>query len=80
MITYENGKYRYFDRNGNEITENCQIQYPDGSIETVYLTENNELGIDATSKSWIESGKAYPCEYGIYCLSIIETNEVEVVA
>jgi hypothetical protein len=79
MITYKNGKYQYFDRNGTEITVNSKIQYPDGSIETVYLTENDELGIDATNKSWIESGRAVPCEYGIYPLNCIETNEVEVV-
>ena len=26
------------------------------------------LGIDATNPSWIASGKARPCEYGIYPL------------
>ena len=80
MIKYENEKSRYFDKNGNEITENCKIKYPDGSIETVYLTENDQLGIDATNKLWIESGKAVPCEYGIYPLNCMDTNEVEVVA
>ena len=79
MIKCENGKLRYFDKNGNEITENCKIKYPDGSIETVYLTENNKLGIDATNKSWVESGKAVPCEYGIYPLDHLTTYEVEVI-
>lgn len=83
MIKYENGKSRYFDKNGKEITEGCKIKYADGvrnrSVYTVYLTENDELGTDATNPSWVESGRAVPCEYGVYPLCEDETNEVEVV-
>lgn len=79
MIKYENGKARYFDKNGKEITEGCKIKYLSGSVKEVYLTENDELGTDATNPKWIESGRAFPCEYGIYPLEEAETEEVEVI-
>lgn len=83
MIKTIDGKKRYFDRNGKEITEGCKIKYKNGvrsrTVYTVYLTENDELGTDATNPTWIENGRAVPCEYGIYPLCYDETNEVEVV-
>lgn len=79
MFKYENGTMRYIDKNGVEITEGSTIRYPDGSTKLVYLTENDELGTDATNPRWIETGRAVPCEYGIYPLEESETNEVEVV-
>ena len=79
MIKVENGKYRYFDKNGVEITEGCEIKYESGRIEKVYLTTEKQLGTDATNPKWIESGRATPCEYGIYPLTREETEEVEVV-
>jgi hypothetical protein len=84
MIKVENGKYRYFDKHGVEITEGCTIKYDhaDKSLiryEKVYLTEDGQLGTDATNPRWIESGRAVPCEYGIYPLTKAETEEVEVV-
>lgn len=84
MIKIEDGKKRYFDRNGKEITEGCTIQYLHGDkslgrTEKVYKTEENELGIDATNPTWIERGLAVPCEFGIYPLSNAETEMVEVV-
>lgn len=84
MIKVENGKRIYFDRNGVEITEGCYIKYLHGDrsmerIEKVYETVEGELGVDATNPNWIESGKAVPCEYGIYPLTREETEMVEVV-
>lgn len=79
MIKIENGNHKYFDKHGIEITDGCRIRYADGKIKKVYLTNENELGTDATNPKWIESGKAIPCEYGIYPLGHYETNEVEVV-
>ena len=79
MIKVENGKYKYFDKYGVEITEGCKIKYASGRIKTVYLTADDMLGTDATNPKWIENGRAYPCEYGIYPLSTNETNEVEVI-
>ena len=79
MIRYENGKPRYFDRHGREITDGCTIRYENGHTEKVYRTTDDQLGTDATNPSWIASGRAVPCEYGIYPLGHNETNEVEVV-
>lgn len=84
MIKIENGKKRYFDRNGKEITEGCEIKYLHGDkslerTERVYKTEEDELGIDATNPKWIATGRAVPCEYGIYALTNEETEMVEVV-
>lgn len=84
MIKVENGKMKYFDRNGKEITDGCEIKYISGDksmiqIQKVYETENGELGTDATNPAWIERGWAVPCEYGIYPLNEEETETVEVV-
>ena len=83
MIKMENGQRKYFDKNGIEITEGCKIKYENGNIKTVYawsdIFGNEGLGVDATNPAWIESGRAYPCEYGIFLLCLDETNEVEVV-
>ena len=70
---------RYFDRNGTEITEGCKIRYPSGRVETVYRTDDNRLGTDATNKKWIETGRAEPCEFGLYPLYPDELEEIEVV-
>lgn len=70
QIVYDNGKYRYFDKNGEEIFDGDSVKYDgEGSrtrIRKVYTTEDGELGIDATNPAWIESGRAVECEYGIY--------------
>lgn len=83
MIKVENGKRRYFDRNGKEITDGCKIKYENGRVETVYAWSDSEndagLGVDATNPKWIESGRAVSCEYGIYPLYHADTEEVEVV-
>ena len=79
MIKIENGKRAYFDKHGNEIVAGSKIMWPNGRIEKVYLTQSNELGTDATNPQWIESGKAVPCEYGIYPLSKEDTEEIEIV-
>lgn len=79
MIKIEDGKKRYFDKNGKEITEGCKVKYEDGKIRKVYKTENNELGTDATNPVWIDKGWAVPCEYGIYPFGKLETDEIEIV-
>lgn len=70
---------RYYDKNGRELTDNCDILYPSGRVATVYLTEDGYLGTDATNPVWIENGRAFPCEYGIYPLTESELKEVEVI-
>lgn len=78
MIKFE-VKARYFDKNGKEITDACKIKHADGTVEKVYLTEDGELGLDATNPEWIENGRACECEYGIYPLTREITEEIEVV-
>ena len=79
MIKMINDKRHYYDKNGKEITEGCQIKFDDGRIETVFLTTEEELGTDATNPSWIKSGRAIPGENGIYPLTKAETEECEVI-
>lgn len=79
MIKLVDGKIKYFDKNGKEITKGCTIRYDSGAIKEVYLTENDELGIDATNPIWIEKGRAVPCEYGVYPFTEAELEEIEVI-
>lgn len=80
MVKNVNGELKYFDRNGKEITEGCMIKYIyEERIREIYRTENDELGIDATNPKWIESGRAVPCEFGIYPLEEAELEEIEVI-
>ena len=80
MIIVENGKNRYFDKNGKEIIKGSTVRYGDGRTEIVYETEDGELGVDATNPKWIANGRAFPCEYGIFPFNKAETEMVEVVA
>ena len=80
MIKRINGKLRYYDKDGTEITDGCTIEYPDGKMKKVYRTTEDELGIDATNPAWIASGRAIPCEYGIYPLNERDTKVVKVLA
>lgn len=76
---YENDEYKYYDRNGKEITDGCKVRYENGRVEEIYMCEDGQLGTDATNPKWIESGRAVPCEYGIYPLNWNDTEEVEVI-
>ena len=67
-IETRNGKYVYFDKEGNELHDGDYIQWDDRKIQQVCLTENGELGVDATNPLWIKTGKAVPFEYGAYPL------------
>lgn len=79
MIKNENGKLRYFDKNGKEITEGCKVQFSDGSIKEIYMTEDESLGTDATNPAWIKMGRAVPCEFGVYPLLREDTEDCEIV-
>lgn len=75
-IIEENGTYRYFDKNGTELKDGDIIRYDSGNEEKLYLTTNGRLGTDATNPSWVKSGRAHPCEYGIYPLTYGEMKEI----
>ena len=70
-------KFRYFDRNGVELHEGDIVRYKSGRWECLYLTEDGELGTDATIRDWIMSGRAYECEYGIYPLTHDDVSEIQ---
>lgn len=67
-IAERDGIYRYFDSNWKEIHAGDTIKHPSGETQKVYRTTQGLLGTDATNPKWIESGRANPCEYGIYPL------------
>ena len=73
--TIENG--HYYDKNGTEIHDGDTIKWDNGKVEKVYLTEENELGTDATNPTWIARGKAVPCEFGIYPFNKADMAEIE---
>lgn len=64
-IEYTAKETIYRDMNGDEIHEG-DVVFMNGRNRKVYLTDQNELGIDATNPVWIGSGKACECEYGVY--------------
>lgn len=67
---------RYFDKNGVELHNGDTVVADDGSKKVLYLTTNGELGTDATNPLWVESGRAAPCEYGIYPLTEADLVEL----
>lgn len=71
-----NDKYTYYDKNGNILHDGDTIIYDDGREEKLYETEEGFLGTDATNHLWIETGRAVPCEYGVYPLEDGELMEV----
>ena len=71
------GTYRYFDKNGAELQEGDMIRYDSGRAQKLYRTDKGRLGTDATNPSWIASGRACECEYGIYPLEYSEMKEIE---
>lgn len=54
-----------------------------GRIEKVFeWSQENDLGlgIDSTNKSWIEDGRAYPGQYGIYPFNFEDLQDIIVVS
>lgn len=75
---------KYVDKNGVEIHEGDFIKLNENAKpEMVYEWEDEYghtgLGTDATNPYWIETGRAYPCEYGIYPLDDDDLSECVVV-
>ena len=76
-ITQENGRYHYFDKAGTEIHDGDNIVWDSGKEETVYLSTQNELGVDATNPAWVENGRAEPGEYGLYPLTEYDLKNIK---
>ncbi|MBO5918732.1 MAG: hypothetical protein J6Q14_08210 [Oscillospiraceae bacterium] len=64
-IVYEKDATRYFDIHGQELHDGDTVLM-NGREQKVYLTEDGCLGTDATNPAWVASGRAAPCEYGVY--------------
>lgn len=76
-VVEKDGVYRYFDRDGIELFEGDIVEHENGKREELYMTENGELGTDATNPSWIEMGRAVACEYGVYPLNNADVAEMK---
>lgn len=72
----KNEVYIYYDKEGNLLHDGDTIVYADGREEKLYLTADGRLGTDATNRHWIETGRAAPCEYGIYPLEWEELQKI----
>lgn len=75
-IIEENGVYTYFDREGNELHDGDTIMWADGRTEKLYATVQGLLGTDATNPSWLASGRAVECQYGVYPLTWSDVQEI----
>lgn len=73
------GKLRYFDKNGSELRHRMKICWDDGSVETVYRSDDGSLGIDATNPVLVQKGKMNPCAMGIYPFTINDLKTIEAV-
>lgn len=75
-IIEENDVYTYFDREGNELHDGDTIMWADGRTEKLYATVEGRLGTDATNPSWLASGRAVECQYGVYPLTWSDVQEI----
>ena len=73
------GELVYVDKNGDRSHEGDKLKFESGSVKEVYLTDEGYLGTDATNPVWIESGRAVPCEFGIYPLEEDDLRGAELV-
>ena len=68
-IIEDSDTYRYYDMDGNELNDGDIVTTDNGAhLQMLYRTEDGRLGVDATNPAWIMTGRAVPCEMGIYPL------------
>ena len=75
---------RYFDVNGDEIHEGDIVRInaddlPNSREIEVMKTVDGYLGEDATNPVWIQNGRAYPGDYGIYPFNIDDLRHIELI-
>ena len=74
-------KYRYFDKNGNEILSGMILRHDDGEEEKVYDCSDQcgtaNLGFLASSPTFLERHPEWAAEY--YTLSQFNLSEWEIV-
>lgn len=74
-ILYTRNGWEYFDKNGTPLYEGDVVIFPSGAWRILYRTEDGKLGTDATNRQWIVTGKAEPCQFGIYPLEELDIVE-----
>lgn len=79
IVTDEYDVTHYYDNNGDELHDGDYVSIGGGRPTKLYLTDQGFLGTDATNPAWIESGRAFPCEYGIYVLERGDMEDIELV-
>lgn len=79
-ILEEGGTYRYFDKNGTELFAGDTIRYDDGTTEKLFLSEEGQLGIDATNPNWHKKEGGPYGGFGLYPLGKNAMAEIEKVS
>ena len=80
MIEDEEGRVHYFDNNGDELQDGDFVSIAGGKPKKLYLTDDGQLGTDATNPKWIEWGRASECEFGIYALDNVDMEDIVLVS
>lgn len=58
-------KWTYYDMNGDEIREG-DVVLMDGREWDVMSTADGYLGVDSTNPTWVEHGRAFKGQFGVY--------------
>lgn len=79
VIEDKEGKLHYFDNNGCELHDGDFVSIAGHKPKKLYLTDDGQLGTDATNPVWIENGRAVECEFGIYALNYYDMKDIVLV-
>ncbi len=75
-------QHRYYDANQREIFADMHIQFPSGTVEKVYATQdadgNPDLGINASNDAYMQRHGIPEAERQFYSLSSIDLHGVEI--
>ncbi len=75
-------KHRYYDANQRKIFADTHIQFPSGTVEKVYATQdadgNPDLGINASNDAYMRNHGIPEAEREFYSLSAIDLHGVEI--
>ncbi len=75
-------QHRYYDANQREIFADMHIQFPNGTVEKVYATQdtdgNPDLGINASNDAYMQLHGIPEAEREFYSLSSVDLHGVEI--
>ena len=75
----------YFDMDGNEILEGDTVRMNaddlphSREIEVMASDDEEYLGEDATNPVWVQNGRAYPGEFGMYPFNQEDLRHMELI-